>query len=63
MAWCKGAFSFSLERNNALQCEEGWETGYLEVSKGVCESSDSINHGCYECEYSNQYFDNYIILL
>ena len=59
MPGCKGACSFSLERNNILKCEEGCEKGYIEVSEGICESCDSINHGCYECHYESDYPDNY----
>ena len=59
MPGCKGACSFSLERNINLKCEEGCETGYAEVSDGVCQSCDSINHGCYECHYEEEYPANY----
>ena len=52
--------SFSLERNNILRCEKGCQKGYIEVSEGVCESCDSVNHGCYECHYEYNYPDNYL---
>ena len=60
MPGCKGACNFSSERNNILKCEEGCKTGYIEVSEGVCETCDSVNHGCYECHYENEYPDNYL---
>ena len=57
---CKGNCSFSLERNNILKCEGVCKSGYIEVSEGVCESCDNVNHGCYECNYTNDYPDNYL---
>ena len=55
LAGCKGACSFSLERNINLKYEEGCETGYAEISEGVCEPCNEINHGCYECHYEDKY--------
>ena len=60
MPGCKGACNFSLERNNILKCEEECEIGYIEASEGVCESCDSVNHGCYECHYEDEYPANYL---
>ena len=59
MPGCKGACSFSLERNINLKCEEDCETGYAEISEGVCETCNEINHGCYECHYEDEYPANY----
>ena len=59
MPGCKVSCSFSSERNNILKCEEGCKTGYIEVSEGLCETCDSVNHGCIQCHYENEYPDNY----
>ena len=60
MPGCKGSCSFSLDRNDILKCEEECNKGYIEVSEGVCESCDSVNHGCYECHYENEYPADYL---
>ena len=58
---CKGSCTFSLKRNDTLKCEEGaCKTGYIEKSKGICESCDTINKGCAECHYENEYPSNYL---
>ena len=61
MVGCIGSCSFSIKRNNVLECEEGkCKTGFIEVSKGVCESCNSINEGCIECNYELEYNNNYL---
>ena len=60
MPGCKGACNFSLNRNNVIKCEDGCDVGYIEVSEGVCESCDSVNHGCYECHYETEYPLDYL---
>ena len=56
---CKGACSFSLQRNKPLRCEGECKTGYIESSEGICSPCNSINKGCYECHYDNEYPSNY----
>ena len=52
MVGCKRSCTFSTKRKNVLECEEeGCKSGYLEKSKGLCESCESINKGCIECHY------------
>ena len=61
MVGCKKSCTFSTKRNNVLECEEeGCKTGYLEKSKGLCEPCESVNKGCIECHYENNYLDNYL---
>ena len=60
MPGCKGACNFSLNRNNVIKCEDGCDVGYIEVSEGVCESCDSVNHGCYQCHYETEYPLDYL---
>ena len=60
MPGCKGACTFSLKRNDVIKCEDGCETGYIEIKEGVCQSCDSLNSGCYECHYDDEYPDNYL---
>ena len=55
MPGCKGGCSFSLKRNNQLKCEGGCKTGYIESSEGICSLCNSINKGCYECHYDDEY--------
>ena len=57
---CKGECSFSLNRNNTILCESECKDGYIEVSKGICQTCDSINKGCYECNYENDYPTYYL---
>ena len=61
MPGCKNNCSFSLHRNNPLLCLSGCkeEDGYIESSKGICETCDSINKGCYKCHYEENYPNNY----
>ena len=60
MVGCKGTCTFSTKRNNVLECEDGGcKSGYLEKSKGLCESCDSINQGCIECHYDSNYLSDY----
>ena len=61
MIGCKGSCTFSTKTNNILECEEGQcKTGYLEKNKGICELCSSINKGCIECHYDNNYPNNYL---
>ena len=61
MVGCKGSCTFSLERNNVIECEEdGCKTGYLESSKGICESCNTINNGCFECHQEEEKIGNFI---
>ena len=60
MPGCKGNCNFSSRRNDIIKCEDGCETGYIEVKEGVCESCENINSGCYECHYEDKYPDNYL---
>ena len=55
MPGCSGSCTFSLKRNNILECEEGCKSGYLETSQGICESCDIVNKGCLNCIYNNNY--------
>ena len=55
MPGCNGPCTYSLERNNIIECEGECLTGYLETSKGVCESCDIVNKGCLNCEYKEDY--------
>ena len=60
MVGCKGTCTFSVKTNNVLECEEGGcKTGYLEKSKGVCEPCDTVNIGCIECHYDENYANDY----
>ena len=51
MPGCGGTCTYSLKRVNILECEGKCISGYLETSKGVCESCDVINKGCLNCTY------------
>ena len=55
MPGCGGSCTYSLKRINVLECEEGCISGYLETSKGVCESCDVVNKGCLNCSYRDDY--------
>ena len=59
MPGCKGGCSFSLKRNKTLKCEGECKSGYIESSEGICSSCYSINKGCQECHYENDYPLNY----
>ena len=60
MVGCKGKCTFDLKKNITLKCEEGkCKTGFLEKAKGVCEPCDTINDGCIECHYENNYLEGY----
>ena len=60
MPGCKGTCTFSLKRENPLECEDnGCKTGYIEITKGICETCDKANEGCIECHYDNNYPKNY----
>ena len=59
MPGCKGACSFSWEKNDSLKCEVECENGYIESKKEICESCNKINEGCYHCHYEeNNMNDN-----
>lgn len=58
---CKGACSFTLKRNESLQCEDGCESGYLEIRKGICESCEKLVIGCSECHYDKENRDDYYV--
>ena len=46
--------------NNVLECQEGGcKTGYLEKSKGICKHCDTVNIGCIECHYDENYLSDY----
>ena len=61
MVGCKGSCTFSTKRNNVIECEEGGcKTGYLEKEKGLCEPCDTVNKGCIECHYDNNYLNDYL---
>ena len=55
MPGCNGPCTYSLERNNIIECEGECLTGYLETSKGVCESCEIVNKGCLNCKYKKDY--------
>ena len=60
MVGCKGSCVFNLKRNISLKCEEGMcKTGYIEKTKGVCEPCETINEGCIECHYEDNYLSGY----
>ena len=60
MVGCKGTCTFNLKKNISLKCEEGMcKTGYIEKTKGVCEPCDTINKGCIECHYEDNYLNGY----
>ena len=61
MVGCKGTCTFSIKRNNVIECEDGGcKTGYLEKTKGVCEPCDTVNKGCIECHYDENYLSDYL---
>ena len=55
MPGCKGSCNFSIKRDKPLICEGQCKTGYIESSEGVCSKCSSVNKGCYECHYENDY--------
>ena len=61
MVGCDGECSFSVKRNNVIECEEGkCKTGFIETSKGFWEPCSTINEGCIECNYETDYKKNYL---
>jgi len=56
---CKGACTYSNKRSHIIECEGECLTGYLETSKGVCESCDIVNKGCIDCKYNEDYPPGY----
>ena len=60
MVGCKGKCVYNDKKNITLKCEEGMcKTGFIEKTKGVCEPCDTINDGCIECHYENDYLSGY----
>ena len=60
MVGCKGTCEFNPKKNITLKCEEGMcKTGFIEKTKGVCEPCETINEGCIECHYENDYLSGY----
>ena len=60
MVGCKGTCEFNLKKNITLKCEEGMcKTGFIEKTKGVCEPCETINEGCIECHYEDDYLKGY----
>ena len=60
MVGCKGTCKFDQKKNITLQCEEGMcKTGYIEKTRGVCEPCETINEGCIECHYEDNYLNGY----
>ena len=57
---CINSCSFSLKRNNVIKCEDGCKIGFIETSEGICDPCDSVNRGCYECHYDNEYTGNFL---
>ena len=55
MPGCNGPCTYSNKRNNIIECEVECLTGYLETSKGVCESCGIVNEGCLNCKYTKDY--------
>ena len=55
MPGCGGSCTYSLARKNIIECEGRCISGYLETSKGICESCDIINKGCLNCIYNENY--------
>jgi len=50
MSGCKGAYTFSMNRDNYLECKEnGCKSGYIEISKDICK----------KCHYDNNYPNDY----
>ena len=60
MPGCNGECSFSLKRNNTILCAGKCKDGYIESSEGICEECESINKGCIECHYEQNYPSNYL---
>ena len=54
----KGSCNYSLNRYKELKYDE-CDVGYIEIEEGTCELCDTINNGCYECHYEEQYPNNY----
>ena len=60
MVGCKGACTFNLKKNISLKCEDDkCKTGFIEKTRGVCEPCETINEGCIECHYENNYLKGY----
>ena len=60
MVGCKGTCKFDLKKNISLKCEDGMcKTGYIEKTRGVCEPCETINQGCIECHYEENYLNGY----
>jgi len=60
MPGCKGSCSYSINRENVIECEGGaCKTGYIEASKGICTECNKINKGCIDCHYEDEYPPDY----
>ena len=60
MVGCKGACTFNLKKNISLKCEDDkCKTGFIEKISGVCEPCETVNEGCIECHYENDYLKGY----
>ena len=60
MVGCKGACTYDLKKNISLKCEDDkCKTGFIEKTRGVCEPCETINEGCIECHYENNYLKGY----
>jgi len=59
MSGCLGSCSYSLNRNNIIECEGKCSSGYIETSKGVCEFCNETNLGCISCHYDSAYYKGY----
>ena len=55
MPGCKGPCTYSIKRNNIIECEGECLTGYIETSKGLCEPCEKVNKGCLNCVYNKNY--------
>ena len=49
MPGCDGSCTYSLFRNNIIECDGNCSLGFVETSKGVCESCQDVNKGCSNC--------------
>ena len=59
MPGCQGPCTYSNKREHIIECEGKCLSGYLDTSKGVCESCDIINKGCQKCNYTEYYPSGY----
>ena len=57
---CKDRCIFSIERNQIIKCLDGCKDGYIESFEGLCEKCSTVNRGCNECHYENNYPNFYL---